>query len=38
MIDDLGKEKLIGAVINRMDKQTTGYNYGYRKYRRYYQT
>jgi capsular exopolysaccharide synthesis family protein len=36
IIEDLGKEKIIGAVINRIDKQNCGYYYGYTKYRKYY--
>jgi len=36
MIDGLGKEKILGAVINRIDTQTAGHYYGYRKYRKYY--
>ena len=37
MIESLGKEKIIGAVLNRIDSYTSGY-YGYTKYRKYYQT
>jgi capsular exopolysaccharide synthesis family protein len=37
MIEGLGKEKIIGAVLNRFDAHTSGY-YGYTKYRKYYQT
>ena len=36
MIHDLGSEKIIGAVINRVDTQTAGYFRGYKKYRKYY--
>ena len=36
MIDILGREKILGAVLNRIDKQTAGYFYGYRKYHKYY--
>jgi capsular exopolysaccharide synthesis family protein len=36
MIEGLGKEKIIGAVLNRIDSYTSGY-YGYKKYRKYYQ-
>ena len=35
LIDNLGKEKIIGAVINRFDARTSRY-YGYRKYGKYY--
>jgi protein-tyrosine kinase len=35
LIDNLGKEKIIGAVINRFDARTNRY-YGYRKYGKYY--
>jgi capsular exopolysaccharide synthesis family protein len=35
LIDNLGKEKIIGAVINRFDARTSRY-YGYRKYGTYY--
>jgi exopolysaccharide/PEP-CTERM locus tyrosine autokinase len=35
LIDNLGKEKIIGAVINRFDGRTSRY-YGYKKYRKYY--
>ena len=38
MIDDLGKEKILGAVLNRIDTQTSGYYHGYRKYQKYYRT
>jgi protein-tyrosine kinase len=37
MIDNLGKEKIIGAVINRFDARTSRY-YGYRKYGKYYRS
>jgi capsular exopolysaccharide synthesis family protein len=37
MMESLNKEKIIGAVINRFDTHTSG-NYGYKKYRRHYQT
>ena len=35
LIDNLGKEKIIGAVINRFDARPSRY-YGYRKYGKYY--
>ena len=37
LIDNLGKEKIIGAVINRFDARTSRY-YGYRKYGKYYRS
>ena len=38
MIENLDKEKIIGAVINRFDAHTSGHHYGYTKYHKYYQT
>ena len=35
MINNLGKEKFIGAVINQYDMPTSRY-YGYRRYSKYY--
>ena len=37
LIDSLGKEKIIGAVINYFDARTGRY-YGYRKYGKYYRS
>ena len=37
VIDNLGKENIIGAVINRFDARTSRY-YGYRKYGKYYRS
>ena len=37
LIDNLGKEKIIGAVINHFDARTSRY-YGYRKYGKYYRS
>ena len=37
LIDNLGKENIIGAVINRFDARTSRY-YGYRKYGKYYRS
>ena len=37
LIDNLGKEKIIGAVINRFDARTSRY-YGYQKYGKYYRS
>jgi len=37
LIDNLGKEKIIGAVINRFDGRTSRY-YGYKKYGKYYRS
>ena len=37
LIDSLGKEKIIGAVINHFDARTGRY-YGYRKYGKYYRS
>jgi protein-tyrosine kinase len=37
LIDNLGKEIIIGAVINRFDARTSRY-YGYRKYGKYYRS
>jgi len=37
LIDILGKEKIIGAVVNRFDARTSKY-YGYRKYGKYYRS
>ena len=37
LIDNLGKEKIIGAVINRFDARTSRY-YGYHKYGKYYRS
>jgi capsular exopolysaccharide synthesis family protein len=37
MMASLGKEKIIGAVLNRFDPPAAGGEYGYKKYRRYYQ-
>ena len=35
LIDNLGKEKILGAVINKFDMPSSRY-YGYSKYRKYY--
>ena len=37
LIDNLGKEKIIGAVINRFDARPSRY-YGYQKYGKYYRS
>ncbi|MFZ0135076.1 MAG: polysaccharide biosynthesis tyrosine autokinase [Desulfobacterales bacterium] len=37
LIDTLGKEKIIGAVINRFDARPSRY-YGYKKYGKYYRS
>ena len=37
LIDSLGKEKIIGAVINHFDARTSRY-YGYHKYGKYYRS
>ena len=37
MMENLDKEKIIGAVINRFDAHTSGHHYGYTKYHKYYQ-
>ena len=36
LIDNLGKEKILGAVINQFDMPTSRY-YGYKKYSKYYE-
>jgi protein-tyrosine kinase len=36
LIDNLGKEKIIGAVVNRFDTRSSSTYYGYHKYGKYY--
>jgi exopolysaccharide/PEP-CTERM locus tyrosine autokinase len=36
LIDNLGKERIIGAVVNRFDAHSSSRYYGYRKYGSYY--
>ena len=37
LIDNLGKDSILGAVVNRFDARTSRY-YGYRKYGKYYRS
>jgi capsular exopolysaccharide synthesis family protein len=36
LIDNLGREKILGAVINRFDSRVSARYYGYEKYGKYY--
>ena len=38
LIDNLGREKIIGAVINRYDSRISFGSYGYKKYSKYYRS
>jgi Mrp family chromosome partitioning ATPase len=37
LIEHLGKEKIVGCVLNQYDYRTAGF-YGYRKYKKYGKT
>lgn len=38
LIDNLGREKILGAVINRFDSRVSARYYGYEKYGKYYRS
>ena len=38
LIDNLGREKILGAVINRYDSRISFGSYGYKKYSKYYRS